>query len=137
MTNFCVQCGKSLSLLQRLATDYCPDCQAEIDRQQAETERVESEAREKQELAVSGARREAALEGKASADDLLLLAAEGYLIAGNRLILCPICGHDRFHQQRTLMNTRTMTFLNFDWADSGADTRICERCTYVMWFARG
>jgi hypothetical protein len=34
------------------------------------------------------------------------------------------------------MNTRAATFFNVDWANSGADTRICQRCTHVMWFAR-
>lgn len=136
MTNFCLQCGKSLSLIQRLATNYCPDCQEEMDRKQADAARLEAEEIAKLEREATEARYAAALQGKASADDLMLLMAEGYLVAGNRLILCPICGHDRFHQQRTLMNTRAMTFFNFDWADSGADTRICQRCTYVMWFSR-
>ena len=137
MTKFCLQCGKSLSLIQRLATNYCSDCQEEIDRKQAESARMEVEESAKQEREATQTRRAAALQGKATPEDLQQLAAEGYLIAGNRLIQCPVCGHDRFHQQRTLMNTRAMTFLNFDWADSGADTRICQRCTYVMWFARG
>ena len=135
MTKFCLQCGKSLPLIQRLATNYCPDCQA-VDRQQAEAARLEAEESAEQERAATETRYAAALQGKAFPEDLLRLEADGYLIAGNRLIQCPICGHDRFHQQRTLMNTRAMTFLNFDWADSGADTRICQRCTYVMWFAR-
>jgi DNA-directed RNA polymerase subunit RPC12/RpoP len=136
VTNFCIKCGKALSLLQRLGSSHCPDCQAEIDLQDAEEQRVAKEKAATEERQATQKRYDAASQGVASEDELLLLAAEGYLIAAGRLIQCPICGHDRFRQQRTLMNTRAMTFLNFDWADSGADTRICQRCSYVLWFAR-
>lgn len=74
----------------------------------------------------------AALRGEASQDDLRQLESDGYLIAGDRLILCPVCGHDRFDQQR-----RSMTNPVFTTTGSSADTRICQRCTNVMWFARG
>ena len=132
----CVQCGQPLSLFQRLGSGHCPECQAEIDRQRAEAAQAEAESRARREREASAKRYAEALRGEASPDDLRQLESEGYLIAGGRLILCPVCGHDRFHQQRTLMNTRAATFFNLDWANSGADTRICQRCTHVMWFAR-
>jgi uncharacterized Zn finger protein (UPF0148 family) len=132
----CAQCGQPLSLFQRLGSGHCSECQAEIDRQQAEATQAEMESRQHREREVAAKRYAAALQGEASPDDLRRLESEGYLIAGGRLILCPVCGHDRFHQQRTLMNTRAATFFNLDWANSGADTRICQRCTHVMWFAR-
>lgn len=144
MEKSCIHCGKSLSFFQRLSSDICPDCQAEIDRQQSAAEWVESELRpqpvqQKEQVPdpeYEAKRYAAALRGEASSDELQQLEADGYLIAGERLIQCPVCGHDRFHQQRTLMNTRAATFFNVEWANSGADTRICQRCTHVMWFAR-
>ncbi len=137
MAKTCDRCGKPLSFFQGLGSSNCPDCQVEIDRKQAGAAKAEAESQARQEREAAKRRYAAALRGEASPDDLRRLEAEGYLIAGGRLIVCPICGHDRFHQQRTLMNTRAATFFNLDWADRGADTRICERCTYVMWFARG
>ena len=137
MAKNCVQCGKPLSFFQRLGSYHCSDCQAEIERRQWEAARAEMVSREQREREAVATRYAAALRGEASPDDLRRLEADGYLIAGGRLIRCPVCGHDRFHQQRTLMNTRAATFFKLDWANSGADTRICERCTHVMWFARG
>ena len=137
MSKACTKCGKSLSFFQRLGSSLCPECQAETDRLQAEAAKAEAELRARQEREAAERRYAAALKGEASAADLEQLAADGYLVAGGRLIRCPVCGHDRFHQQRTLMNTRAATFFNMDWANSGADTRICQSCTHVMWFARG
>jgi uncharacterized Zn finger protein (UPF0148 family) len=137
MAKTCAQCGKPLSFLQRLGSSNCPECQAEIDRQQAAVAKAEAESRALLEREAAERRYAAALRGEASPDDLRKLESEGYLIAGGRLIVCPICGHDRFHQERTLMNTRGATFFNLAWTDQGADTRICQRCTHVMWFARG
>ncbi|MHB0961113.1 MAG: hypothetical protein ACYC0X_21905 [Pirellulaceae bacterium] len=135
MAKTCARCGKPLSFLQRVGSGNCSECQAEIDRQQAEAAQAEAESRKRQEQAAAK-RYAAAVRGEAPPDDLRRLESEGYLIAGGRLILCPVCGHDRFHQQRTLMNTRAATFFNLDWANSGADKRSCQRCTHVMWFAR-
>jgi len=136
MAKTCAQCGKPLSFLERIGSNSCAECQAEIDHKQAEAAKAESESRARLEQEAAEKRYAAALRGEARPDDLGRLESDGYLIAGGRLIVCPVCGHDRFHQQRTLMNTRTATFFNLDWADSGADTRICQRCAYVMWFAR-
>jgi uncharacterized Zn finger protein (UPF0148 family) len=136
MAKTCAQCGKSLSFFRRIGTSYCPACRAEIERKQEEAAKAEAELRAKQEREAAEKRYAAALRGEASPEDLRRLESEGYLIAGNRLIRCPVCDHDRFHQQRTLLNTRAATFFNLDWADSGADTRICQRCAHVMLFAR-
>ena len=136
MAKTCVQCGKPLSFFQRFGSDNCPDCQAEIDRHRSEVARAEAGSRAQPDPELAANRYAAALRGEASPDDLRRLESDGYLVAGGRLIRCPVCGHDRFHQQRTLMNTRAATFFNLDWANSGADTRICQRCTHVMWFAR-
>ena len=133
----CAKCGKSLSFFQRLGGTLCPECQAEADLQQFEAARAAADERARQEREAAEKRYTAALRGETSAADLEQLAADGYLIAGGRLIRCPICEHDRFHQQRLLLNTRAATFFNMDWANSGADARICQRCTHVMWFARG
>jgi uncharacterized Zn finger protein (UPF0148 family) len=137
MAKTCAQCGKALSFFQRLGSSNCPDCQAEMDRKQAEAAQAEAASRARLEREAAERRYAAALGGEASPDDVQRLESEGYLIAGGRLIVCPICGHDRFHQQWTLMNTRGATFFNMAWASQGADTRICQRCTHVMWFARG
>ncbi|MGA2254858.1 MAG: hypothetical protein ABSG53_09365 [Thermoguttaceae bacterium] len=136
MAKTCAECGKPLSFFERLGSSKCPECQAEADRKQAAAEKAEAEERARLEREAAERRYAAGLEGKASAEDLQRLAADGYLIAAGRLIRCPICGHDRFHQQRVLMTSRAAAFFKFTWASEGADTRICQRCTYVMLFAR-
>ncbi len=35
-----------------------------------------------------------------------------------------------------LLNTKIMTFFDFDWADPSASTLACANCGYVQWFAR-
>lgn len=136
MAKACAKCGKSLSFLQRIGGTLCLECQAEADRQQAAAAKAAADERARQEREAAEKRYAEAIRGEASAADLKRLASDGYLIAGGRLIRCPVCGHDRFHQQRLLLNTRAATFFNLDWANSGADARICRRCTHVMWFAR-
>ena len=137
MVKACAKCGTALSLLQRLATGLCAECRAEADRTRAEAARAEAELRARQEREEQARRYAAALKGEAASADLDQLAADGHLVVGGRLILCPVCGHDRFHQQRLILNTRAATFLNLDWAISGVDARVCRRCAYVMWFALG
>jgi uncharacterized Zn finger protein (UPF0148 family) len=132
MAKTCAECGKPLSFFQRLGSSRCPACQAETDRKQAAAAKAEAEARARLEREAAEKRYAAALRGEASADDLRQLESDGYLIAADRLILCPVCGHDRFDQQRRLMTNPIFTTIG-----SGADTRICQRCTHVMWFARG
>ena len=115
---------------------FVPECQAEADRNQAAAAKAEAEERARLEREAAEKRYAAALRGEASRDDLRQLESDGYLIAGDRLIRCPVCGHDKFDQQRVLMTSRAAAFLNFTWASDGADTRICQRCTHVMLFAR-
>jgi DNA-directed RNA polymerase subunit RPC12/RpoP len=139
MAKTCSQCGKALTFWQGLGASLCPECQVEVPYKQAadalrKAEAAEEAAQRAREAALR--RYEAAVRGEASTDDLKQLEAEGYLIADGRLIRCPICNHDGFHQQRTLMNTRAATFFNLNWANSDADTRICKRCGHVLWFAR-
>jgi hypothetical protein len=72
----------------------------------------------------------AALGGVATLADFDLLTSMGYLIADGRLVKCPACGHDRFDQQRMLMQINYV-----DLSDPGVDARICARCTFIMCFA--
>lgn len=58
------------------------------------------------------------------------------IVVGERTIECPICGHDRFTKQKTLMNTRRSTLVNLDWTDAEAETCICQQCGYVLWFRK-
>ena len=51
-----------------------------------------------------------------------------------RPVKCPHCGNDLFWTRTTLMNTRGVTFLGFDWANKEAQNYICDRCGYVLWF---
>jgi len=136
MAKTCAECGKPLSFFQRLGSSTCPKCQAEADRKQAAAAEAEAEVHARLEQEAAEKRYAAALLGEASQDDLRRLESDGYLIAGERLIRCPVCGHDKFDQQRTLMNTSAATLFNVAWVSGGADTRICRRCTHVMWFAR-
>ena len=80
MAKTCAQCGKPLSFFQRLGSGNCSECQAEIDRQQAEAAMAEAEARARRE-------REAAERARAA-----LRERE----AARRK--CPSCGGTRFHK---------------------------------------
>jgi hypothetical protein len=125
MTGTCTRCGKSLSLLGGLVGDTCSECQATI-----EIERAKGDFEQ-------GKRSyEAAVRGVASHDDAVRLARDGYLIVGGRLVPCPVCGNEHFEERAILMNTRAATLVEVDWADRGADARICRRCRYVMMFAQ-
>jgi hypothetical protein len=78
----------------------------------------------------------AASRGEASAEELELLRADGYLIAGGRLVRCPICGHDRFSQRRAVLSGRAAAFWNMQWAGDSAETQTCQSCGHVLWFMR-
>jgi DNA-directed RNA polymerase subunit RPC12/RpoP len=132
----CSQCGKALSFWQGLGSSVCPDCRAEADRRQVEAAQVEAEARRRQERDAAEPRYAAAIRGEASAEDLSKLEAEGYVVAGGRLIRCPICGHDRFSQRQTLLSSRAAAFFNVEVFSDSADTRICEKCGHILWFMR-
>ncbi len=61
--------------------------------------------------------------------------AQPCAVAGHPL-KCPVCGHDRFERRQSLLNTRWMTFFEFDWLNRKADNYVCERCGHVLWFLR-
>jgi hypothetical protein len=53
---------------------------------------------------------------------------------GERPLLCMVCGHDRYHDQKSLLNTRAGEFFNMAWTDKAAKNYICARCGYIHWF---
>ncbi len=53
---------------------------------------------------------------------------------GGRSLECPFCAHDRFLRKKILMNTEWLTFFHLEHWDRKADTYVCRRCGYVMWF---
>jgi predicted nucleic-acid-binding Zn-ribbon protein len=122
--------------MERIFSNLCEKCHAAQVREESKIALAEIERREKAFKDLKAKRYSAAIRGKCPPEDLKQLENEGYLVAGGRLIRCPVCDHDRFDEQEILMNTRGATFLGFDWLNNGADARICERCKYVMWFAR-
>lgn len=54
-------------------------------------------------------------------------------IKGNRL-KCIICGNDLFWSRKTLLNTRGLSFFDFDWANKNAKNYICSICGHIYWF---
>jgi hypothetical protein len=113
----CPKCGQPTSLWSRdLSSGACRQCQ------QAEAKRRAEEAKERAEEAKQTAERER--------------EREESILIGDKKVACPICGHDRFSKQETLMNTRAATFFNMNWMNAGAETCICRRCGYVLWFRK-
>jgi DNA-directed RNA polymerase subunit RPC12/RpoP len=132
----CSRCGKALSFWRGLGSSTCPDCQAEADRQQAAAAHAEEEAAARRECEAAERRYAAATRGEATAEDLRQLEWQGYLVVGGRLIRCPVCGHDRFAQRRTLLSSRAAALFNTQWASDSAATRICQQCGHILWFLR-
>ena len=58
------------------------------------------------------------------------------LVVQGNPVACPICRHDRFTMRKTLMGSRGAAFLDMEWASPSAETHICQRCGYVLWFMR-
>jgi len=56
------------------------------------------------------------------------------LIVEGKLISCQICGHDRFWERTTLLNTRGASFFEFDWLNREAVNKVCDKCGHMMWF---
>ena len=56
-----------------------------------------------------------------------------YEVKGNKLS-CPVCSNKFFWTRRSLLNTRGLTFLEWDWANRAADNYVCDKCGYIMWF---
>ena len=113
----CPKCGQPTSLWSRdLSSGVCRQCQQAEAKQRAEEAKLRAEV----------AKRAAEYQQE---------TRESILI-GDRKIACPICGHDRFSKQETLMNTRAAAVLNMSWMNSGAETCTCQRCGYILWFRK-
>jgi len=59
--------------------------------------------------------------------------AEQVFVKGKKL-KCSKCGHDLFIHREALLNTKTASLLNFDWANKSANCYICDHCSYIEWF---
>jgi rRNA maturation protein Nop10 len=60
---------------------------------------------------------------------------EEYTVAG-RPVKCPHCGEATFMSGSALLNTRTRSAFNVDWADPLAYTLVCAECGRIEWFAK-
>ena len=56
-------------------------------------------------------------------------------VKGNKL-QWSICSGTYFTYRKSMLNTRTLSFLNLDWANKNADNYICNKCGYIFWFAQ-
>ncbi len=59
--------------------------------------------------------------------------AEELTVQGKKIV-CPACGHDKFWTRTTLLNTRGVSFFNFDFLNKEAANKVCDRCRYMLWF---
>lgn len=62
--------------------------------------------------------------------------AEQVRILDDVLLKCSICGHDRFHGRKAMLNTKGATFFQVEWLNREAECSVCERCGFVHWFLR-
>jgi predicted nucleic-acid-binding Zn-ribbon protein len=60
----------------------------------------------------------------------------GEIVVNGMKMTCPVCAGKVFSTKRFMLNTRLMTFLNWDWTDKTAINKICENCGYVFWFVK-
>ena len=136
MAKTCSRCGSTLSFVERLGQDLCEQCRtaAYAEADAAAAVRAEAAERERQEAASE--RHARAKEGEVTEAEAEVLKSDGYVVVGGRLLSCPVCGNDKFQQQRALLNTRGATFLGLDWSDRGAEANICLSCRHIVWFAR-
>ena len=51
-----------------------------------------------------------------------------------RPLTCLVCGHNRFHERSSLLNSRGGEFFGVAWADTKATNFICTNCGYIHWF---
>lgn len=58
-----------------------------------------------------------------------------YTVAG-RPVKCPHCGERHFTPRSAMLNTRTRSAFNVDWADPNASLLICAECGRIEWFAQ-
>lgn len=56
-----------------------------------------------------------------------------YQVEG-RVIVCPICGHDRFAKGRAQLHTSGMTLMDLEWLQDEATTLACASCSRLEWF---
>jgi predicted nucleic-acid-binding Zn-ribbon protein len=56
-------------------------------------------------------------------------------IAGKPLS-CVVCGNQKYHERKTLLNTRGGELFNLAWAQRKAQNYICVKCGYIFWFLR-
>ena len=56
---------------------------------------------------------------------------------GKGKLTCTVCGHQRFHERNSLLNTRAATLFNLDWANKEATNYICAQCGFIFWFMGG
>ena len=54
-------------------------------------------------------------------------------IQGTSLV-CPICKHDQFFSQQTLVSPPVTAFLGHALVNKTATIRICAKCDHVLWF---
>lgn len=57
--------------------------------------------------------------------------------AGGIQVKCPHCRHDEFLKGEALLNTKFLTFLDWDWLDDAATTLCCTKCGFIQWFGKG
>ena len=53
---------------------------------------------------------------------------------GQRPLLCAACGHDRYYDRNSLLNTRGGELFGVAWANKAAKNYICAQCGYIHWF---
>ena len=58
---------------------------------------------------------------------------EQVFVKGKKL-KCDICSNDKFRHREALLNTKTASFLNLDWANKTANCYVCDNCTNIKWF---
>lgn len=56
-------------------------------------------------------------------------------IAGKPL-LCIVCGSHKYHERKSLLNTRSGELFSLAWAEKRAQNYICVQCGYIFWFLR-
>ena len=56
---------------------------------------------------------------------------------GDKPLICMVCGHDRYYDRESMLNTRGGEFFGFAWANKTATNYICAQCGYIHWFLEG
>ena len=51
-----------------------------------------------------------------------------------KLLTCPACGNNCYHERTSMMNTRLREFFNVAWTGDKATNFVCTNCGYVFWF---